>query len=264
MGYKCTFMDNDIYSADDVNAVFSYLTSAGVVLQGSENVLSDLNTITSEIVTDGVQNSIDSCKVTKTDGVYKIGKGVCFMHDGSAIAFDEDGYEISPIPDSDSYVYLKRSRSTNTIDVVVSDSEGDAESVPLCKIDMWGNISDKRRYSKAKVQLTSETALKEIIVTLDLTNNNQAISIDTGSGAFSYVAIMSVRNQYTSTASILYPTGKNLYKLENDEQATVPLGKNIYGSTASDYYFTKHGANLEIAYRSGGRPDSATFTLLVG
>ncbi len=34
MAYKCSFMDNEVYSAQDVNEVISHLTSAGFSFNG--------------------------------------------------------------------------------------------------------------------------------------------------------------------------------------------------------------------------------------
>ena len=81
MGYKCSFMDNEAYTAQDVNDAIGRIAGDGAVFSDAGDTLADLNTALAGIVGSGTQ--LCGCGVTETDGVYKIGAGTCFMEDGS-------------------------------------------------------------------------------------------------------------------------------------------------------------------------------------
>ena len=140
MAYKCSFLDNQTYIAQDVNDIFARITSGGVIFTDTGYTLGDLNAVQSGVTSGGVTRDTNSCKVVKNGNTYKISKGACFMNDGSAIIFDEDGQEIEITPNMENYVYLKRNVMANTINVVVSDAEGDEDTIPLAKIAENGTI----------------------------------------------------------------------------------------------------------------------------
>ena len=153
MGYKCSFMDNESYTAQDVNDTIARIAGDGVAFSNAGNTLSDLNTAIAGIVDSGTQ--LCGCGVTVTDGMYKIGAGTCFMGDGSQITFDADGYEFTPEAEVKNYVYVKRNAVENTIDVIVSQTAGSGDFVPLAEIEADGTVSDTRKFATAKVMLKS-------------------------------------------------------------------------------------------------------------
>ena len=153
MGYKCSFMDNEAYTAQDVNEAIGRIAGDGATFSDAGDTLADLNTALAGIVGSGTQ--LCGCGVTETDGVYKIGAGTCFMEDGSQITFDSDGYEITPEAEVKNYVYVKRNVTENTIDVIVSQTPGSGDFVPLAEIAEDGSASDTRKFATAKVVLKS-------------------------------------------------------------------------------------------------------------
>ena len=153
MGYKCSFMDNEAYTAQDVNDAIGRIAGDGAAFSDAGDTLADLNTALAGIVGSGTQ--LCGCGVTETDGVYKIGAGTCFMEDGSQITFDSDGYEITPEAEVKNYVYVKRNVTENTIDVIVSQTPGSGDFVPLAEIAEDGSVSDTRKFATAKVVLKS-------------------------------------------------------------------------------------------------------------
>lgn len=246
MGYKCAFMDNGVYSADDVNGIISRLTSAGVVLANSGNVLADLNTVTSEITSEGIENYPDSCKLTVADGVYKIGEGVCFMKDGSTIIFDADGYEISPIENTYCYVYLKRNAPLNTIDVVVSETPGEGDFVSIAEIDEYGIVFDRRIFSKAKVKLTTEKTLKSYVFELDEANGI-SITADLGTSDFSNIILTGAHRIISGVKyGALIAIYNNMKAIADGETIVFHLGANEGNSASLSVSFKKDGQYLEI------------------
>ena len=262
MGYKCTFMDNDIYYAKDVNAMFANLTSAGVVLSDSGNLLSDLNEAVSEVTTEGVQNFPDSCKLTVVDGIYKIGEGVCFMPDGSAITFDKNGYEISPLADSVSYVYLKRNDTMNTIDVVVSDTAGDANSVPIAEIDASGIIYDRRKYAQAKVKMNTDAEVRNFVCTIN--GGDDPLVLDVERGDFSRIIVNNVKFPSGNTIITEYPSYHNIVGIQDGVELTFYICRGANYSADVIVYVTKNGSELtfKLARYADGYPYTIDFDIL--
>lgn len=247
MGYKCAFMDNEVYSSDDVNGIISRLTTAGVVLANSGNVLADLNTVTSEITSEGVEDNLDSCKLTAVDGVYKISEGVCFMNDGSTIVFDAEGYIVTPISNTYCYVYLKRNAPSNTIDVIVSEAAGEGEFVPIAEINEYGKVFDRRVFSKAKVKLTTEKSLKSYVFELDIANG-QTMTVDLETSNFSKIVL---NKAYRISSGVknnnyLVAAYHNAADIVDGETVGFALGANAGNPASLSVTFKKDGQYLEI------------------
>ncbi len=247
MGYKCAFMDNEVYSSDDVNGIISRLTTAGVVLANSGNVLADLNTVTSEITSEGVEDNLDSCKLMVADGVYKISEGVCFMNDGSTIVFDAEGYIVTPISNTYCYVYLKRNAPSNTIDVIVSEAAGEGEFVPIAEINEYGKVFDRRVYSKAKVKLTTENSLKSYVFRLDIANG-QTMTVDLGTSNFSKLILNKAYRIISGEkqATPMVATYHNALALSDGGSAGANLGANAGNPSSFGVTFAKNGQYLDI------------------
>ena len=188
MAYKCLFMDNDIYTAQDVNDAISNIVSGGVSgYPFGNSAIADLNTAIAELANDGVDYRGTDCLVVKVGGRYKILKGACIMNDGSQIIFDVDGYEISHEAGVNQYVYLERDVLHNTINVVVSQTSGGQDTVPLAEIDANGDIWDRRRFASAKVSLLAQPqniSVKKRLTTAQLQANNV---VDFGFSGWEYL-----------------------------------------------------------------------------
>lgn len=253
MAYKCSFMDNEVYSAQDVNEVISHLTSGGVVFADTKNVLSDLNTAVAEAVEAGVLNDESSCKVVLEDGVYKISKGVCFMEDGSSICFDEDGYELTVSSGVKNYIYLKRNMPFNTIDIVVSETEG-TEGVPLAVIDEFGHITDSRVYARSNVVIGAPGTLKSFdieftkVETATTYYKTNTVRLDVGLGDISYLIFWSSSYTYNGSKTEFAPTSKNLIPFSEGGSALIAIGRwanNVLCSVAAE----KHGQYIDVYVR---------------
>ena len=228
MGYRCSFLDNTAYTAQDVNDIFARIVSGGVVFTDTGYVLSDLNEALAQTVGAGVTRDVNSCKVVKEDGVYKISKGACFMHDGSSVVFDENGVVIDIEQGVTNYVYLKRNDMDNTIDIVVSRAWGDENTVPLAYIDASGEIHDRRAYAKAKVELLTASNIRNCDGNIKcIGTTSETVSVDMGDGQFSYVIIWGGETKLGSEVQERVSNGKNLIELAEDSLVYVGTGRHL-------------------------------------
>lgn len=247
MAYKCSFLDNETYVAQDVNDIFARITSGGVVFTDTGYTFGDLNGAQSEVTGSGVTRDTNSCKVVKNGDTYKISKGACFMNDGSAIIFDEEGQEIEITPNVVNYVYLMRNVVANTIDIVVSEIAGDEDSIPLAEIGEKGEIFDRRKYSRAKVDLSSGGNLKNFTANFKQCSSNisETATVYLPDGAFSYLIIWSGEMVYGSTAQKREANGRNLIELKEGEEVRLNIGR-FDGEERELVYLRKDGRKIHI------------------
>lgn len=171
MGISYSFMDNCTYGADDINSAFSKLTTQGVSMflySEGDNPLISLNDAVSSIASPGVEYyNFDACKVTydAENKKYYIMQGNAFMHDGTIVSIDNEGYDITDevngiraTSDNDIYVCFYRDVANNCISVSVSQSDeiiNKDESVPLSIIQGTQNIGDLREFATTKLAACS-------------------------------------------------------------------------------------------------------------
>ncbi len=263
MAYKCGFLDNDIYSAQDVNDIFARITSGGVVFTDTGYTFGDLNSAQSSVVSSGVTKDANSCKVVKSGSTYKISKGACFMNDGSTIIFDEDGQEIKITSGIVNYVYLARNLAGNTIDIVVSSKAGDEDSIPLAEISQSGEITDRRKYAKAKVDLATSAEARNFTTIYQqcATGTSETIISDLGDGAFSYLIVWSGSVSAGNTYQNREACGKNLIPLVEGTEIMVPLGRSSADET-EQLYIKKVGQTIHSYIRRATA--GAKYTLNMG
>lgn len=248
MAYKCSFLDSEIYIAQDVNDIFARITSGGVVFTDTGYTFGDLNEAQSNTVSGGVTRDINSCLVIKSGDTYKISKGACFMNDGSAITFDEDGQEIQIIPGVVNYVYLMRNIVQNAIEIVVSQEIWDEDSIPLAEINENGIVYDRRKYAKAKVDLATCGKIKNFTVEFKgiTSTTSETVTVDLEDGAFSYVILWGGKRMYHGIENNRVSTWNNLLTLADDgEEAFMTIGP-YEGGQNEDVYFRKDGQKLHI------------------
>ncbi len=192
MAYRCLFMDNEVYTAQDVNDAISNIVLGGVSgYPFGSSAISDLNTAIAELANGGTSYKGTSCLVVKDSGIYKISEGTCIMNDGSQIIFDLDGYEITPNIGVKQYVYLERDVLHNTINVVVADESGGQDTIPLAEIEENGNITDRRRFASASIALSAEP--KNIGITKHISSGGSVMSsgasfdVDIGFNGWEYI-----------------------------------------------------------------------------
>ncbi len=186
MAYKCMFMDNAVYSANDVNEVFSKLASEGTVLFCDTGaVMEDLNSAVSNFASSGVTANPDSCLVVRTDDGYMISEGECIMEDGSMIIFSDGGEAVEIPENTDCYVYLVRNEEGNTIDILVSE-EVQIRGICLAHITAGGVITDKRIFSVLKCSYPGANMYASGTVS-GAVMPGAIIEVDTGFTGFKYL-----------------------------------------------------------------------------
>ena len=177
-----SFMDDCAYGADEVNQVFSKLTTEGVSLfnyTDQSNPLVALNDAVKGFITPGVEMyNADACKVTydEENDKFTIGVGNAFMCDGSSITIDSEAYDITQevlkqrkLSDGDIWVCFYRNIPNNSIDIVVSadDTSSNSEyAVPLAKISVDNSVVDKRSFACTKIAPCSANIIQEVTINL--------------------------------------------------------------------------------------------------
>lgn len=167
MGYTKKFLSGETYSAQDVNSVFSALTTQGVSLFNYSDGDSPLISI-DEAISSFTENGLElynqnACKLTYDTGtgIFKINKGNAWFLDGSFLTIDSSGVditekitEIRKYSTSDIYVYFKRDVANNDILIIADISTinyQDESCVPLAIIKNDNSIIDIRKIAKSKV-----------------------------------------------------------------------------------------------------------------
>lgn len=244
MGYKCLFMDNGIYTAQDVNGAIGNMISDGISgYPFGGDALSDLNAAVAELVNGGTQYKGASCLVVNIGGTYKISEGACFMNDGSQIIFDEDGYEIEHQSGVYEYVYLERDVLHNTVNVVVSGESGGENTIPLAEIKADGSVLDRRRFAKSKIALAAEPENISVTLRMQFTvPGRSSYMYDVGFNGWKYVIVRYGENlQYIAVIELN----------DNDMTAIFPQGNTADGSGGlyphqPGLTVTRRGSVLEI------------------
>jgi hypothetical protein len=248
MAYRCLFMDNDVYTAQDVNDAISNITSGGICGYPLGNgAMTDLNAAIAELANGGVNYKGTDCLVVNNGGTYKVSAGACIMNDGTQIIFDSDGYEITHAPGEYEYVYLERDVLHNRINVVVSEEAGGEDTIPLAEIKENGTIIDRRSFATAKISLAAEPKNISITTRLQFTvawHGNY--SYDLGFNGWKYIIIKTRRpDPFNEDA------GKVFLEL-NDNETTFFFPYNNIAATGSSVYnydtdvgVTRRGSVLE-------------------
>ena len=233
MAYKCLFLDNDVYTAQDVDDAISNICADGISgYPFDESALSGLNTAIAELALQGVSYKGTSCRLVKVGTTYKISQGAAFMYDGTQIIFDSDGYVIAPQAGVKQYVYLERDVLHNTINVVVSRQAGGQNTVPIAEIAANGAITDRRRFASANIGIMAEP--KNISVTVHITENipaRSSIDIDVGFNGWKYVI-----------GSIA--TGVHYFKIEDGDTVNGFLARSTDAYVMRDISVERHGSVL--------------------
>ncbi len=231
MAYKCLFMDNDVYTAQDVNDAISNIVSDGICGYPFGNgAVSDLNSAIAELAGGGADYRGTDCLLVNDRGVYKISKGACIMNDGAQIIFDEDGYEINHETGTYEYVYLERDVLHNRINVVVSQQSGGQGTISIAEIKADGTILDRRRFAKANVSLLAEPqniSVKKRLTTAQLETDNV---VDFGFSGWKYL----ICQRGEGYIAIKVEDGETTYSIPNKNDTSdigFPAAAVRYGST---------------------------------
>lgn len=158
MAIYFSFVDNEVYGTEDINAITKDLTGAGIApfpTQESYNV-SDLNTVTSAVVGTGV--SLDGCKctvVSMSDSyiVVSVSPGIIYFSDGARVRIDNDGYSLTIASGKEIYIYAYYSKSLQNADIVADTTNApeSGEAIILAEISAEGVLVDRRMFARSKV-----------------------------------------------------------------------------------------------------------------
>ncbi len=177
MSLNYSFMDDEKYSAEDVNKIFSRLTTEGVSLFNTSggNPLSELNRAVSTFADSGVEMyDNNSCMVVYDEEVqsFSISCGTAFMYDGSTVSIEAEPLDITDkitelrkSDEGDIYVGFFRNIEQNRIDVF---ADTDFEKISagqgyiiLAKILSDNSITDLRKIASTKLAPCSANVIEE-------------------------------------------------------------------------------------------------------
>ncbi len=152
MGYKCSFLDNESYGADDICAAFSRLTTAGVLAYPEAQTVADsLNQLTSELVSEGVAD-FGGCKVSCDGENVFIGAGTVFFSSGVSAVVDSEGILIEYANAGEQvYVSMTYEEAFNRVIPQISTDLPEGDSVLLARIEADGTAVDMRSFARAKI-----------------------------------------------------------------------------------------------------------------
>ena len=149
MSIKYSFFDNQTIGVDDLNKITSRFVTGGIARKPSS--ISDLNNFVSDIATAGVVPESDtSLKVTASNGVLTVNKGVAVFQNGTVIELTE-AETMDYLPAQKQYVYLISDISSNRAYLDVLSQEATFENKLLLAIIENNTVTDKRQYSKGKL-----------------------------------------------------------------------------------------------------------------
>jgi len=203
MSYKYSFADNEIYSANDLNAITKRLVTAGVEDSFSDGVaynVSRFNEAGKLLYTSGVVPQ--TCRTLKVQSAGEnkilINPGVAFFNDGSVIEVEAGGETLEFVIGLKNYVYLKNDLlNTNMCCPCCTTDEPSGDYVLLAEIDEEGNISDKRTYAKGKLpgyQSVAENTMRiKETVSVDIQSSiggSQSISFDIGNNNYKKIMVI--------------------------------------------------------------------------
>lgn len=222
MAYKFYFADNEVYGADDINAVISRVVTSGVAdvfYNGTSYNTSDLNAITNHIATYGVRSGLgNALKVVKySGGKVRVISGGAFMNDGAYVEADADGVILDYVTGQENYVYIKNNlASSNTIDFVCSITPPSGDFVPLAEISESGNITDTRVFCRGKLagyqSESNQTKIIEVPYSITATDSGKSQVVKVDLEGLGYSKVINL----TSVLSSGYGAALGYYDLEND------------------------------------------------
>lgn len=246
MSYKYSFADNEIYSANDLNAITKRLVTAGVEDSFSDGVaynVSRFNEAGKLLYTSGVVPQTCLTLKVQSAGENKIliNPGVAFFNDGSVIEVEAGGETLEFVIGLKNYVYLKNDLlNTNMCYPCCTTDEPSGDYVLLAEIDEEGNIADKRTYAKGKLPGYESVVgnVMRLHETIDVTVESQtdyisgSASFNIGANNFEYILVYREYEPYKNYIGAQLPC-LGIYDIANKKYrsfcATSYTNSNISG-----------------------------------
>ena len=170
MGYKCSFLDNEVYGADDVSEAFSNIVSGGVrTVYDGENVTETLNELTGEVVTSGTRSYSD-LKVTISGEVITIGEGVGYFDSGVSVKVDEAGIVLNKGERASGYVSILYDADFNKVLPQITDSSPSGDVLVLARFN-GESVTDLRSYARSKLSINSANNYHDFTIKLSSFTN---------------------------------------------------------------------------------------------
>ena len=261
MGYTKKFLSGETYSAQDVNSIFSALTTQGVSLfncSDDDSPLISLDKAISSFTGPGLDlYNQNSCKLTYdiATETFKINQGNAWFIDGSFITVDRNGIDISEkinevrkSTTNDIYVYFKRDISINDILIMVDVSTTnyqDEACVALAIVKNDNSIVDLRKISKSKVAPCSNNIYDK---------NTLSVETRVSSNDEDGRLLTTISSKMTSYAEYILLDNEDLLEIQKvDSGNLVYTPKKIEGMTiglAAREIDT--GYEIWVRYESGG------------
>ncbi len=275
MGYKYSFVGNEIYGADDINEITKRLVTSGVedpFIDGVPHNLKCFNNLTKGVVTDGVLYESDTTLKVSSITPYQISieSGTAFFKSGATITIDENKVLLSITYGKVNYIYLEHNEVLNVIRPVSSFDEPEGDFVLLAVVDELGNIEDKRKYAVGKVPryVSGYDLPKKFDVTV---SDGETFKIDVQGTNYNYFVII-VKSSYPYANSIdtfavwsplesekyTYAQIKNLYIQEASRE--IPIRVYDDNLNVGGYLSLKYAGNILTATvrRITGKPIDCT------
>lgn len=170
MGYKCSFLDNEIYGADDVSEAFSKIISNGVRVECSnEKVISSLNSLTSETVESGTRSYSD-LNVTYTDGIFTINSGTGFFASGVSVTVDADGIRLERRELEKGYISIVYDEDFNKVLPQITVEKPTGDVLLLAEFD-GEKLTDIRQYASTKLAVNSANCYHDFTIEIKRFSN---------------------------------------------------------------------------------------------
>ena len=207
MGIHYKFVDNAVYSAEDVKDTFQCLTVDGTdIFTNTGNVLEDLNNAVNTFSSAGVETFLpDACAVVKQDNIYKISSGTVFLQNGMTVTVDDSGQEIVIPQNTACHVYVTEAENGPFVVSVNTVPEG---AVPLADINVEGEILDTRVFAEAKMADTGGNSyfiMKNVSINMNVDIETLLKTVTLPTDKFNFV-------QYYSTVYQLIEGEKTEYE----------------------------------------------------
>lgn len=265
MGFTCSFLHNQTYTADDVNKAFARLTTQGVSLfRDTGNALTDLDTAASNLIENGVElfNS-DACKVVQIAAEqYKVMPGTAFMPNGEAIVVDEEGHTFAAELGTAWNVVMFVAGNAGYIQA--QEDGAPADGITIATIAMDGTITDARTFAKTKVAPATANIVQEISVAIGnvVSSGPTSHTVEIGSAMFNRIVFLQRK-----TSSTTYPLGTcpgQTVLTDGVESGEINLLDN--GTCRYTVNLKKDGNILHMdfnKYSGSGGGDAGTITFIV-
>lgn len=227
MSYKFSFVDNEIYSASDVNAITKRLVTSGIEDSFTDGVaynVSKFNEAGRLLYTSGVvpETCLTLKVVEAEEGSILINPGMAFFDDGSVIEIEDGGEKLPYVKGAKNYVYLKNDLINANISYPycgVAEPTGDC--VLLAEISENGVITDKRIFARGKLPGYQSVGGNIMFFSENITLTNTSMNkqsyisgsatFDIGENNFKYILAMRTGERSYENMDFL-----GLYNIEED------------------------------------------------